>query len=421
MIRNLFLLATALLLTSISFSQENLKVMYYNLLKFPDVADRADTLKNIIQHTQPDIFVVNELKNIYGANLIMTHAMNVDGVSHYSQAVFQDANGSDTDNHLYYNSTKVGFIEQNNINANTRAISEYVLYYKDPNLAQTNDTTFLYVYGCHLKAGNASDISTGGGNTLTNGERRGAAVLAFKNYLTNHSRTKNIIVGGDMNTYSSSEVAYSNFISAGTMNLVDPIGQTGNWNNSYSFRNIHTQSTRGSSVTNPYGGGSTGGMDDRFDMIFVSNDIMNGSQGAEYVNNSYKAVGQDGNHYNNSINSGTNTAVPQDVAKSLFYMSDHLPVMLEVQVGGPVSIQQQEDLITTLSFNSETRVLSVDFEKEHQLIDLQVVSLSGQQIVRKQFYNTSTLSDYFSELGTGMYIINLIADGKPVSAKVLVY
>jgi len=129
MIRSLFLLAIPLFLSTVVVSQENLKVMYYNLLKFPDVADRADTLKNIIQHTQPDIFVVNELKSTYGANLIMTHAMNVDGVSHYAQAVFQDANGSDTDNHLYYNSNKIGFVEQNNINANTRAISEYILYY----------------------------------------------------------------------------------------------------------------------------------------------------------------------------------------------------------------------------------------------------------------------------------------------------
>jgi exonuclease III len=420
MIRNLLLLAIPLFLTTISYSQENLKVMYYNLLKFPDVADRADTLKNIIQHTQPDIFVVNELKSAYGANLVMTHAMNIDGVSHYAQAVFQDANGSDTDNHLYYNSTKVGFIEQNNINANTRAISEYVLYYKDPNLAQTNDTTFLYVYGCHLKAGTASDISTGGGNTLTNGERRASAVLAFKNYLTNHSRTKNIIVGGDMNIYTSSETAYSNFTGAGTMNLYDPISQAGNWHNSYSYRNVHTQSTRAVG-DQTYGGGSTGGLDDRFDMIFVSNDIMNGSQGAKYAVNSYKAVGQDGNKFNDAVNDGTNTSVPQDVAQSLFFMSDHLPVIMEIQVGGPVSIQQQEDLITTLAFNSETKVLTVDFEKEHKTIDLQVVSLSGQQVIRKQFYNTSTLSDYFSELGAGMYIINLIADGKPVSAKVLVY
>ena len=421
MIRKLLLFGLLSLLTLVVSSQENLKVMYYNLLKFPAYSNRADTLKKIIQYTQPDIFVVSELSSLFGANLIMTRSLNVDGVTHYDQAVFQGANGIDTDNHLFYNANKIGFIKQNNINANTRAISEYILYYKDPNLAQTNDTTFLHVYGCHLKAGTAIDVSSGGGNTLSNGERRALAALSFKNYLTNHSRSRNIIVGGDMNIYTSAETAYSNFTSAGTINLYDPIAQSGNWHNSSSFKKIHTQSTRASSVTNPYAGGATGGMDDRFDMIFVSNDIMNGSQGAKYVTNSYKAVGQDGNRFNGSINDGVNTAVPKYIANALFYMSDHLPVLMELQVGGPVNIQQQDDLITVLNFNSDSKQLTVDFENEHQLIELAVVNLAGQLVVQKHYLNTATLNDYFSELNPGIYIVRILADGKPVSAKILVY
>lgn len=401
-----------------SFAQESIKVMYYNLLKFPQTApDRADTLKNIIQHAQPDIFVVNELFSSFGAGLIMQKALNVDGVTHYSQAVFQGANGTDTDNHLFYNHNKIAFKEQHNINANTRAISEYILYYKDPNLAQTNDTTFLYVYGCHLKAGTASDVSSSG---LTNGERRASAVLSFKNYLTNHNRTNNIIVGGDMNTYSSNEEAYSNFISAGTMNLIDPIGQTGNWNNSYTHRTVHTQSTREYGGVS-YAGGSTGGMDDRFDMIFVSNDIMNGSQGAKYVTNSYKAVGQDGNKFNKSVNYGTNTAVPQDVANSLFYMSDHLPVLLELEVGGPVNVQQNEDVISRFNFDANTKLMSLDLSNTFNSVDLSIFSLSGQQIISQKYSNTAVVSNYYSQLSPGIYVARIIADNQPVTVKFLVY
>lgn len=414
MIRRVILLFIPLLLSTSLFSQENLKIMYYNLLKFPDVPARADTLKNIIQHVQPDIFIVNELKSLQGANLIMTRAMNVDGVSHYAQAVFQDANGTDTDNHLYYNSNKIGLVYQRNINASPRALSEYKVYYKDPNLAQTNDTTFLYLYGCHLKAGNS------GNSTPTEAQQRYTAAQALKNYLTTNSRTSNVIVGGDFNMYTSSESAYTELTTGGTVNLFDPIGQAGSWNNNYNYRNVHTQSTRASGVSNPYAGGSTGGMDDRFDIIFVSNDILNGSQGAKYVTNSYEAVGQDGEHYNGSINNGYNYAVPQDVASSLFYMSDHLPVLLEVTVGGPVSVQQHEELITDLTFDSNNKILTVYFEKEFSNLDLSVYTLSGKKVVSKQLKNNMLVSEYFSNLSAGMYIVNLLVDGQPVSAKIMV-
>lgn len=388
--------------------------MYYNLLKFPDYADRADTLKNIIQHVQPDLFIVEELKSAYGSGLIMNRALNIDGVTHYAQAVFQDANGIDTDNQLFYNSDKIGLIYQRNINTSPRALSEYKVYYKDPNLAQTHDTTFLYLYGCHFKAGNS------GNSNPVETEQRRIAAQAFKNYLTNNSRTSNVIVGGDFNMYTSSEPAYTELTTGGTLNLFDPVGQAGSWHNNYSYRNIHTQSTRSSSVSNPYGGGSTGGLDDRFDIIFVSNDVLNGSQGAKYITNSYKAVGQDGDRFNGSVNDGVNNAVPQDVANSLFYMSDHLPVVLEVTVGGPVNVQQHEDLITNLIFDSNNKMLTVNFEKEFTNLDLSVYTLSGKKVVSKQLNDNILVSEYFSNLSAGMYIINLLVDGQPVSAKIMV-
>ncbi len=388
--------------------------MYYNILKFPTESSRADTLKNIIEHVKPDVFIVNELASSFGGNLIMSRALNVNGVTHYAQAVFQDANGTDTDNQLFYNSNKIGLAEQRNINASPRALTEYKVYYKDPNLAQTGDTTFLYLYACHLKAGNS------GNPNPTEAQQRATAAQALKNYLTNNSRTKNVIVGGDMNIYTSSETAYSNLTTGGSLNLYDPINQLGAWNNNYSFRNIHTQSTRSSSVSNPFAGGSTGGMDDRFDMILVSNDVLNGSQGVKYVNGSYKAVGQDGNRFNGSVNDGNNAAVPQSVANSLFYMSDHLPVVMEVSVGGPVNIQQHEDWVAELLFNSETKLLNIYFNKSFKALDLKIYSLSGKRVVSKHYEQANVVSGYFSTLPAGMYIVNMQIDGESVVAKIIV-
>jgi len=413
--RTIALFTTILLASSTLTAQENLTVMFYNMLKFPTTTpDRADTLANIIAYTQPDIFIVSELQSAFGASLLLNNGLNANGITHYSKAVFQDANGMDTDNLLFYNNQKIGLIEQNNINTNLRAISEYIVYYKDPNLAITHDTTYIYLYGCHLKAGGNAD------NNSTEAGMRASEVMSLKNYLTNHNRTRNIIVGGDMNMYKSTEDAYVNMTTGGTINLFDPIGQAGNWHNSYSYRNVHTQSTRAVGATT-YGGGSTGGLDDRFDMIFVSNDVMNGSQGVKYVTNSYKAVGQDGNHFNASVNSGTNSSVPQDVAQSLFYMSDHLPVLLKVSVGGPVSVQEIENTIETFTFNSESKMLNIYLSELHKDIDLTIYNTAGQIVYNKQYQQTNAITDYLSNLTSGMYIVTLVADGIPVSAKILVY
>ena len=66
-------------------------------------------------------------------------------------------------------------------------------------------------------------------------------------------------------------------------------------------------------------------MDDRFDMILMSQSIMDNG-GITYVPGSYTAYGNDGLHFNDSINRPPNNAVGQTIANALHYSSDHLPV-----------------------------------------------------------------------------------------------
>ena len=114
-------------------SQETLKVMYYNLLNFPSTSqERADTLKKIVQHVLPDMFLVNELDNQFGATLILNNALNQNGITHYQQALFVD--GPDTDNMLFYNSDKLGLISQNDIETALRDINEFSIKMKDGSL-----------------------------------------------------------------------------------------------------------------------------------------------------------------------------------------------------------------------------------------------------------------------------------------------
>ncbi|MCK4339306.1 MAG: T9SS type A sorting domain-containing protein, partial [Candidatus Cloacimonetes bacterium] len=74
--------------------------------------------------------------------------------------------------------------------------------------------------------------------------------------------------------------------------------------------------------------GVGGGLDDRFDFIFTSYEINNDS-GIEYIDSSLTYFGNDGNHFNQSVNYSTNSAVPDSVADALYYASDHLPVFAD--------------------------------------------------------------------------------------------
>jgi hypothetical protein len=107
--------------------------------------------------------------------------------------------------------------------------------------------------------------------------------------------------------------------------LFDPIETPGAWHNNSGYAAIHTQSTRTSDIGDD---GSTGGMDDRFDFILVSSSLTD-----RVVNDSYTAYGNDGAHFNQSIISGTNSAVSTEIADALYYASDHLPVYADIAFG----------------------------------------------------------------------------------------
>ena len=140
------------------------------------------------------------------------------------------------------------------------------------------------------------------------------------------------IVGGDFNIYSnnsSSEPAFDMLTSNSDDNdgqMFDPINRIGHWHNNSSYSDVHTQSPR----TSSFGGGANGGMDDRFDWLFVSQSILDQDSPMQYVEGSYCAVGNDGNHFNDAINDGNNNSVSEEIANALHDASDHLPVYMDV-------------------------------------------------------------------------------------------
>ncbi|MFN3695576.1 MAG: hypothetical protein ACK4UV_11255, partial [Ignavibacterium sp.] len=186
-----------------------------------------------------------------------------------------------------------------------RDINEFKLVYK-----LTGDT--LIIYSVHLKAS----------DSLQNELLRAAEVDSLRQKTNSLPPNTNYIVLGDFNIYRSGELAYQKLLDQSSSGYVlDPLTLTGTWNNP-AYAIYHTQSTR----TRQFGDGTPGGLDDRFDMILMSQAVMD-SGGITFVPGSYYAYGNDGNHYNDSINSPPNTAVGQLIADALHYASDHLPVV----------------------------------------------------------------------------------------------
>ncbi|NOX47817.1 MAG: PKD domain-containing protein [Chlorobi bacterium] len=313
---------------------DTLKVMYYNVLDFPNIyPERKANFRTVNQYVKADIILVNELKTTAGAIALLNEALNVYGTTHYQKAVYTEQDFSE--NLLYYNSDKLALYSQDVISTNIRDIDEYVLYYKSADLATTNDTVFFYFYEAHLKA------SQGYENT------RLAEVNTFLNHLNAIPNAENVFFGGDFNLYTSSEPAYQAIMDNVTYGFNDPL-PSGNWHNGSSYSDIHTQSTR---LNDPMGG-STGGLDDRFDFILFTDDVANASNRVQYIPNSCIAFGNDGNHYNAAlIDPPVNPYLPDSIIQALYYMSDHLPVICDLRVEATIDTTKANIVITEIMYN----------------------------------------------------------------------
>ncbi|MBM3404074.1 MAG: hypothetical protein FJY10_04200 [Bacteroidetes bacterium] len=311
------ILVTILLIAGFTyslFSQDTLKMMVYNVLAYsPSNPANTANFKKIFNYYRPDILVVVEINNVTECNHILTYVINQGGANNYARA--QYINGPDSDNMVFFNLQKVNLKSQDTIQTSLRNISRYRLYVN----TTTTDTTYLDLYAAHLKAGGT------GSNELD----RYRESKKFKNYITAQTSGENIIFCGDFNLYHGDEPAYKLLLDSGTIRMKDPLNMRGYWNGNATYDLIHSQSTR----TRAFGGGATGGMDSRFDFQLVTNDILTGTNGAKYVPGTYLALGNDGNHFNDSLTRlPLSPTVPDSVTYALYYQSDHIPVVMKIAI-----------------------------------------------------------------------------------------
>ncbi|MFM7216813.1 MAG: T9SS type A sorting domain-containing protein [Bacteroidota bacterium] len=301
-----------------------ISIASWNLLNWPsagsgsaatDSATRCPYYRTVISSLKPSILVTEENQSTSSVPWFLSAVMNANG-AYYRQGVY--IQGPDSNNGIFYLDSLFKFVSNRPIETTLRDISEFTMIYKP-----TGDT--FRIYAVHLKA------STGSANEA----QRAQEVDSLRKVTNALPAGSDFIVCGDFNVYGDYEACYQGLIRNDSWNdgeFVDPFQLSGIWNNA-AYRFYHTQSTR----TTQFGGGSYGGLDDRFDMILCSNGVMQ-SGGMYYVPGSCHAFGNDGSHYQLAINSGTNNAVGSAVADALHFSSDHLPVVAEFEFGTNSSV-----------------------------------------------------------------------------------
>ena len=187
-------LAVSFAFINLILSQDNYKLMFYNVLNYPTQApaNRIQHLQTILDDYRPDIFMICELNSEEGADNILNIMKEING--DYESADFElnssdntIGNSNELQNMMFFNSSKFTLEEQFIIPSIYRDFNHYRL--KSVTINNSIDPIFLEVLVGHLKASSGE----------TNEQLRLTMVNDLINYIETMPADSNIIFGGDLN------------------------------------------------------------------------------------------------------------------------------------------------------------------------------------------------------------------------------
>ena len=200
----------------------------------------------------------------------------------------------------------------------------------------------LAIYSSHMKAGaGADDVA-----------RRLVEARAIRTDAAELPEPWRFLLGGDLNMQRSTETAWAELTEVKGDNrgrLFDPVNAPGTWRDAADMRFVHTQ--------DPIG---PGGMDDRFDVVLVCRDLLQGP-GLRYIgdaaqrfsqatwndpNHSYRVWGNDGRSLNQPLRTASNTMVGPVIAEALRQVAQpagHLPVYVDLRVPSRLAAPEEID------------------------------------------------------------------------------
>jgi hypothetical protein len=267
------------------------------------------------------------------ADDITNNALNALYTNRYAYATPTNTAGDNKMSVLFYNKQKFTYVKTTTLVANVSDFDIYKLYYNDPNLSITHDTTFLYAVVNHTQSGN-----------VPNAVRDQQETQEMQALRSKFAYLPNLINMGDFNQHNSSEAGYQAIISATdtATQMSDPpfypdkqLQYPADWdNNPSSYKAYLTTSTRlSSSIPNTCG--TNGGAKSWYDHIFLSPWLVKGTNYISYISNSYQTIGNDGQRLGvdiNSISPTSNTAAPAAVINALFQFSNKYPISVKLLI-----------------------------------------------------------------------------------------
>jgi len=404
------------LFVNVNFAQTQIKAMMYNVLNYSDSEvsrNKTPFLSTILDEVEPDLFMVCEMIDEIGSNYLFENAI-IPYNENFQKAPFEENQSGNysLQQMVYYNSKKLILEETRVITADTRDINQYTFKINTEN-ALSNPIR-MEVFVTHLKA------STGSSNR----QRRLNSIQSFVSYTNNIADDSYVLFAGDLNFYTSNEEGYQHLIDdRNPIVMIDPIDRptpnfpddgvdyyenynsTYFWNNS-SFRDIHSQSTRTSNNGLIDDSGSTGGLDDRFDFIMMSENF-NMSTDLYYINDSYQVIGNNGNCYNSFINNpNCSGGYSQTLRDALIEFSDHLPVVMEMETPENTLSTNQISEINFIGSNIIEDYLKII--SPNDMNNLKIYSITGQLIDVKLTKNTGidTIIIDVKHISKGIYYLS---------------
>jgi len=447
-------LIVGLLSLSISVSlqaqTDTLRVMAYNVLNYGELPACQSPfnqyhayLDTIVRYANPDILSLEKMGSIkfspsdnnYSAEInfqdsILQYALNPAFPGRYNYCPFTNYAGASTFSMMFYDSSKLGFIAITCNYPSAEDFNTYKLYYKDPHLVTTHDTTYLYVTVNHTISGSTAAADRG---------------LQISNEMaqiqTHFTHLANMINMGDFNVRNTYESLYQTLTNPTDTNFryYDPpfypdhtFTVPADWdNNSATYTSYLTTSTRELSNV-PNSCGTNGGAKDWYDHIFLSPWIVNNQNYIQYIPHSFRALGNDGHRLGISVNDApANTAVPANIANCLFQMSNKYPVLVDLLVTSnttgtslpdpeitPVavaSLPSVSDKVTILNPVEDRLVLNVTDALEHTPLTLIVADMLGRIWLRDNVTTDGPRMEMPVNLLPGSYVLKVVAGGKVIS------
>jgi len=427
--KKLSLILLLIVILSATYAQnDTLRVMQYNLLNYGNYTsyctttnnntnDKNGYLRTILTAYYPDIFTVCEMgRNATLPNELLNNVLNINGLNYWmTSAGSNTGNNSSLTNCIFYNSTKLTLAGHHTAQTYTRDIDVYDFKFKNDDSGKLALTCVI----AHLKAGTGSD----------NVNKRKIMAENTMNYLEANYREKNVLIMGDFNLYTSTEGAYQAFTNQSAYPnsyFIDPLYPygVGEWNNNGYYEDYHTQSTHKDSDSDCH---SSGGMDDRFDFILMSENVYGGREGIRYIGNSYNALGNDGYHFNKSINNPMNFAVSQEVADALFHNSDHIPVTMELLVQYNIGVNEYPENVLNFDIfpNPASDNINIRFFQDNLgKAKILLFNTLGQMVYSSDIFIDDCLTEHVinvDNLPKGLYFLKITnADGLTNTSKVIV-